>query len=589
MTFDQGAIIGLLLCMFAVYALDRFRVELVALCGLALGAALGLVPMTDIFSGFSSPAVVTVAEVLLIVTVLARTHVVERFARAIIGKARTERGALVVLCATGALVSVPMNNIGALALMFPVTLSVSARLGLPPGRMLMPLSFATLLGGLCSLTGTPANLIVNDWLRTETGKGWAYFELGLVGAPVTLAGLACLVLLAPILFRHLRGDADAPAETGPTEMLCEVTVPPGSTLTGTALPEAEAQTGVQFHGVVRGDAHVFARREAIILAPGDTLIAEGPIERIEALHDAGALRWAGALREAGRGSDGGADMDRLDVVVMPDSIVLGSHLAACEGFAGHGVEIVAIGGRRRRVEGRFEDLQIGLGDVLMLRGPRAAARAAAADALVLPLSPRAAPAPRHPDALRSLAIFVLGVAATASGYVPPEIAFGGVVVAMALLGTLRLQQALQELNWPILILLACMIPLGAAMEQSGAAQTIANALVGTLPSTDPALVTLMVLLITVMVTPFVDNVSTAVVLSPVAAGISAQAGVPVEPLLVAVAIGASLDFLTPFGHHNNAVVMGAAGYRFRDFPRLGLPLLLVCTAVAFVFIWLAWL
>ncbi len=582
MTFEQAAIIGLLLCMFAVYALDRFRVELVALCGLALGAALGLVPMTALFSGFSSPAVITVTEVLLIVTVLARTRVVERFARAIIGKARTERGALAVLCATGALVSVPMNNIGALALMFPVTLSICARLGLPPGRMLMPLSFATLLGGLCSLTGTPANLIVNDWLTAETGKGWAYFELGLVGGPVTLAGLACLVLLAPFLFRHLRDDTEAPLETGPADMLCEVTVPPGSALAGLTLPAAEAQAGVQLHGVYRAGAHVFARREAIALAAGDVLIAEGSIDQIEALHDAGALHWAGR-------APGDGDMERLDVVVMPDSVVLGSHLAACDAFAGHGVEIVAIAGRRRRVEGRFEDLQIGLGDVLMLRGPRGTARTAAADALVLPLSLRATPAPRHPDAVRSLAIFGLGVAATASGFVPPEIAFGGVVVAMALFGTLRLQQALQELNWPIVILLACMIPLGAAMEQSGAAQTIANALVGTLPSTDPVLVTLLVLLITVSVTPFVDNVSTAVVLSPVAAGISARAGVPVEPLLVAVAIGASLDFLTPFGHHNNAVVMGAAGYRFRDFPRLGVPLLLVCTVVAFAFIWLVWL
>lgn len=587
MTFDQAAIILLLLAMFGAFALEKFRVELVALTGLAAGFGLGLVSVRDVFQGFSSPAVITVVEVLLIVNVLARTRVVEGFARKIVRRFRSERAVLAIICATGALVSVTMNNIGALALMFPVTLSVCARLGIPSGRMLMALSFATLLGGLCSLTGTPANLVVNDWLISETGLGLSYFELGLVGGPVTVAGLIWLVLATPRLMRDAKGGAGPGTGTGdfgPGDFLCEATVPPDSSLIGQSLPAIEEGMSLHIHDVVRGGAHVFARREAIRIEAGDILLAEATIEQLDALQGKGELRWDGARN--GDGADG--EDERLDVVVMPDSIILGSHVATLESFAEHGVDVLALASRRRRIEGRFGDLQLGLGDVMVLGGPRQAIRDAALDAMVLPLSIRSAPG-RHPDALRTILIFALGIAATAFGFAPPEIAFGGVVLAMALLGGLRLQNALQEMNWPIIILLASMIPLGAAVENSGAAEVIANVVVGTLPATDPVSLTFVVLLFTVMITPFVDNVSTAAVLSPVAASLSTQAGVPVEPLLVAVAIGASLDFLTPFGHHNNTVVMGAAGYRFMEFPRLGLPLLLICTATSFLFIWLFWL
>lgn len=189
----------------------------------------------------------------------------------------------------------------------------------------------------------------------------------------------------------------------------------------------------------------------------------------------------------------------------------------------------------------------------------------------------------------SLAFFVAGIIVTALGVAPPELAFGAVVVAMAAVGRLRVREALQDINWTIILLLACMIPLGMAVGDSGAARVIANGIVDVLPTTDPLVVTVVVLLLAVAITPFVDNVSIAVILSPIAVGISTRAGVPLDPLLIAVALGASLDFLTPFGHHNNAIVMGAAGYRFVDFPKLGAPLLLVSLIVGVVGISYFWL
>lgn len=572
MTFDQWAIITILIAMLAAYATERFRVELVAMTGLGVGFLSGVVPVQNVFAGFSSPAVITVAEVLLIVSALSATRVIDDFSRRIVARASNETSVLAILCGTGAFISVFMNNIGALALMFPVALSVSARLNIAPGRILMALSFATLLGGMCSLTGTPANLVVNQWSISETGAGFGYFELALVGGPVALAGLAWIVFAAPRVFRHLH-TAETPFDTGPSEFLAEMAVPASSEMIGMHVPYAEERFGVAIHGVLRHGNHVFARRGDILIAPQDLLLVEGALSHLDELEEAGVLE---AISHVGKQP---ASFERMEAVVMPESFLLGSRIADIQAFADTSVSVAGLASRRKRIEGRFGDLQIGMGDVLILSGERGALRQAAADCGILPLSRRRPPVTGK-MAKPSIATFAAGILLTAFDIVPTEIAFGAVVIIMAMLGSLNLRSAMQDINWTIIILLACMIPLGLAVEDTGAARVIANTIAEYLPMTEPLAVATVVLLLAVAITPFIDNVSTAVVLSPIAAGIASRTGVPVEPLLMAVAVGASLDFLTPFGHHNNAVVMGAAGYRFRDFPRLGAPLLLICLIVA---------
>lgn len=577
MNFDQWAIIGLLLVMLITYASERFRVELVAMAGLAVGFGLGLVPTQDVFAGFSSPAVITVAEVLLIVSALAGTRAVDNFARRIVGRTRNETAILAVLCLTGAFISVFMNNIGALALMFPVALSVCSRLEIPPGKVLMALSFSTLLGGTCSLTGTPANLVVNEWKVQETGGSFAYFQLGLLGVPVALAGLAWIIFAAPRVFRGMQPPPAAPFEAGPAEFVAEFLVPPASPLVGLHPGEAEERHDLRVHSVVRHGAHVFARRSDIVIAAGDVVLVEAGLARLDSARQDGLL--AALAHES-------LAAERIEVVAMPESLLIGSRVGDIMAFMDRAVQVVGLASRRRRIEGRFQDLQIGMGDVLVLSGEREALREAAADSGVLALSPRRPPL-LNMRAGSSVAIFGAGVALTALGLLPPELAFGLVVIAMMMVGGLNLRSALQDVNWTIVILLACMIPLGMAVENTGAARVIADAIADYLPVSNPLGVAVLMLLVAVSITPFIDNVSTAVVLSPIAASVASRTGVPADTLLMAVAIGASLDFLTPFGHHNNTVVMGVAGYRFLDYPRLGAPLLVICVAVAIPV--LAWL
>jgi len=572
MTFEQLAIVGILLAMLIAYVSERFRVEVVAISGLGAGYLAGAVSVQGVFAGFASSAVITVVEILLIVVGLTQTRVIDDLARRIVAGSSGKFAALAILCGMAASVSVFINNIGALALFFPVALSICARLEVPPAQVLMPLSFATLLGGTCSLTGTPANLVVNQWKIAETGSSFSYFELAIIGGPVTVAGLLWIVLAAPRVLRDRTASSPAGFDAGPGHFLAELVVPADSKLIGRHLPDAEAECGLHIHGVVRHAAHVFARRGDIVLASGDTLVAEGDLGRLDELRERGFFTLPPA-----RSSE--PEEERIEAVVMPESLLLGSRISDIALFADHAVSVTALASRRHRVEGRFGDLQIGMGDVLVLSGERDTLRQIVAECGLLSLSRRRPAQPRKSGMLAIFA-FLAGVLLCAFEIVPPELAFGAVVVALVVTRRLDLRTALQDLNWPIVILLACMIPLGIAVRETGAAHVIADTLADYLPSTHPVVVCALVLLMTAAITPFIDNVSTAVVLSPIAAGIASRTGVPVEPLLMAVAIGASLDFLTPFGHHNNTVVMGAAGYRFSDFPRFGLPLLIICLVVA---------
>jgi di/tricarboxylate transporter len=571
MTLAQAAIVVILLGMLAAYATERFRVELVALSGLAAGFLTGVVPVQNVFVGFASPAVVTVVEVLLVVAALSRARVIDSFARRIVLHFRSERVALAVVCITGAFVSVFMNNIGALALMFPVTISVCQRLDLAPARMLMPLSFGTLLGGMCSLTGTPANLVVNQWLIGETGRNFGYFELALLGGPLTIVGLVWLVAAAPATFSRFTAGAESD-DTLPAPMVSERRVPVGSALIGRHLPHLETEPGLMVHGVMRDGAHVFARRSDIALVAGDIVVAEADLALLDELDDTGDLASLRPVPETA---------ERREYVVMPESLLLGSRIGSIRAFAEHSLEVVGLSMRRGRIEGGFDELQVGMGDMLVLAGERDDLRQIAAECSLLPLSPRR-PGRLTGRTWLSVGVFVLGVLVTALNLAPTEIAFGAVVVALALTGSLNLRTALQDLNWSIVILLACMIPLGLAVEDTGTARLIANHIAEYLPTARPLVVGITMLILAVLITPFIDNVSTVAVLSPIAAGLASRTGAPIEPLLIAVAVGASVDFLTPFGHHNNAVVMGAAGYRFVDFPRLGLPLTILCLVVAVI-------
>ncbi|SFJ06328.1 SLC13 family permease [Albimonas pacifica] len=576
MTADQIAILALLAGLLAAFASGRFRLEVVALSGLALGAALGLVPADRIFSGFANPAVITVVEILLIVRLLSRARLLEAATERLLARLRGPGRARAALLALAAALSSVMNNVGAFALMLPVVQAAARRTGLAPRAILLPVSYATLLGGLCTLIGTPPNLLASEALSDAVGRGFGFFDFALAGVPAALAGLAALLLWAP---RVLDPDPEEAQALDPSPVVAELTLPEGSPLVGRAL--ADLPRGLAVRGIERAGRAVSPLWPRTPLAAGDRLLAEADPRTLDALRAEGALALAAAAPARGA--------EPMQAVISPASPLVGSPAGALAFLEDAGARLVAVGlgPRPRLIEGRLADLRLGVGDVLHLEGPPEALRRALGerDALLLAPGPEeTGPAPP----LWPLAAFGLGVAAAGFGLADPAAAFGAVLLALLLGGALRLRAGLASLDWGVIVMLAAMIPLGEAAATTGAAASLAGA-VASLPAVaSPPLAIGAILLLAAALTPLVNNAALVVALAPIAVELAEVSGAPPQPFLIALAAGASLDFLTPFGHHNNTLAHGLGGYRFSDFPRAGWPVLLSAAAAAWAATVLFW-
>ncbi len=580
MSFEQASLLILLLAMLILFSLDRIRIEVVSIAGLLAGYPLGLYPADQIFTGFASPVVITVVEILLIVQVLARARLFDSLA-ARFAAARPSR--FKVISGTSALagfLSIFMNNIGAFAITLPVALRLGTVLTIPRRQLVMPVSFAALLGGLVSLIGTPANLLVSDALAKATGTGFRFFDFAYVGLPVAIVG----ILLIAFRVQRLFPEADeTPATISPAarRIVVERRIPDVSPLIGARLSDCPARFAIKPYALIRDDNFAFGPLDQLVIEPGDVLLAEGA----DAIFADLAATQALTADTHALGLQ--PDFTRIEAVVMPESTLVGSRVRSLEVFHSRGVAVTALSMRAPRIEGRFLDLQLSIGDILTLEGPRAAIAEALEESECLPL---ASTAPAEPALLswRPFALFACGVAASAAG-LRPDVAFAGVVLALALLNHLNIRQAMADLNWPIIIMLAAMIPIGQVVASTGAAETIAGWLSLVVPITHPLIGIALILFLAMALTPFVNNATVAIVLTPIALEFARAGRHAPDAYLIAVAAGASLDFLTPFGHHNNTLAMGIGGYRFGDFLRTGWPLAVTSYGLALLLTALFWL
>ncbi|WP_027668319.1 SLC13 family permease [Rhizobium leguminosarum] len=580
MSFEQASLLILLLAMLIFFSLDRIRIEVVSIAGLLGGHALGLYPAEQIFTGFASPVVITVVEILLIVQVLARAKLFDSLAARF---AAARPSGFKVIAGTSALagfMSIFMNNIGAFAITLPVALRLGTVLTIPRRQLVMPVSFAALLGGLVSLIGTPANLLVSDALAKATGTGFHFFDFAYVGLPVAIVG----ILLIAFRVQHLFPEPDeTPATISPAarRIVVERRIPDVSPLIGVRLTDCPARFAIKPYALIRDDNFAFGPLDQLVIEPGDVLLAEGADATFA---DLAATR---ALMADAHALGLQPDFTRIEAVVMPESTLVGSRVRSLEVFHSRGVAVTALSMRAPRIEGRFLDLQLSIGDILTLEGPRIAIGEALEESECLPL---ASTAPSEPALLswRPFALFACGVAASAAG-LRPDVAFAGVVLVLALLNHLNIRQAMADLNWPIIIMLAAMIPIGQAVASTGAAETIAGWLSLVVPITHPLFGIALILFLAMALTPFVNNASVAIVLTPIALEFARAGRHAPDAYLIAVAAGASLDFLTPFGHHNNTLAMGIGGYRFGDFLRAGWPLAVATYGLALLLTGLFWL
>jgi di/tricarboxylate transporter len=590
-TTEQTLIFGLFAAVFVLLLWGRFRYDLVAFAALLTGVVLGVVPVDQAFSGFGHPATVIVALVLVVSAGLVRSGVITLITRTVIDSARPLGLHIVAIGGVGALLSAFMNNVAALALLMPVDLETSRKAGRLAGLSLMPLSFATILGGMVTLIGTPPNIIIAGIRADQLGQPFTMFDFAPVGLITALAGLSFVALIG---WRLIPSPAEGGRSGAPLDAIAdyvaELTVPKESKLIGQRLAELDAEAekaDIAILGLVRDGTRRYGMQRNTPLRAGDSLVIEATPEALDEFRSSLALDFADEKRSGLLKADG----EGLSVV---EAVV-----TAGARIAGKSAQSVGLGWRRRTVllgisrQGRqvtksVRKTVVRPGDILLLLVPHGQENDVIDWLGCLPLAARGLAVTDGAKALLAIALFGGAVIVASFGLISLPIALGFVVLAYVLSGVVPIREVYDHIEWPVVVLLGSMIPLGAALDASGGTGLIANALVD-LSEGWPAWAVLVILMVVTMtLSDVVNNAATAIVAAPVGIEMARALGVSPDPFLMAVAVAASCAFLTPIGHQNNTLILGPGGYRFRDYWPMGLPLEILVITVsvpAILFFW----
>ncbi|SFW23566.1 Di-and tricarboxylate transporter [Pseudomonas sp. NFACC19-2] len=585
MTLEQGMIFVILVASMGLFIWGRWRHDVVALGALLACVIVGLVPEREAFAGFGHPAVITVACVLVLSHGLQRTGAVSRLAQRLLPSGAGVLLSIAALTGLGALLSAFMNNVGALALLMPIALQIAARLELPPGRVLMPLAFGTILGGMTTLIGTPPNLIVSSF-RAQHGSGpFAMFDFSPVGVAVALAGVLFITLLGWRLVPKREVGNAASFDTG--HYLTEARVKEGGKAQGKTLREIEQlleEADAQVVAMVRNKLRLTAPNPRRVLQADDVLVIEADPEELgEVLGQLDLLLEAEReAKEAEQKEDkegetekkASNDEDRAmqELLVKPDSSLIGRSASSTRLRSRYSINLLAISRQSHRSIKRLRSTLIQSGDVLLMQGSAEDIGEFASDYDCVPLAARAINIPDPQQANLALGIMLLAIAAAAFGLLSAAIAFASGVLAYMLLRLVPLRAVYESIDWPVIVLLGSLIPVAGAMSATGAADLLARLLMENLAQGNAIITLTLLLVVTMTLSDFMNNAATAAVMCPIALSAASQLGVSPDSLLMAVAIGASCSFLTPIGHQNNTLILSPGGFRFGDYWRLGLPL-----------------
>jgi di/tricarboxylate transporter len=647
MSNAQLLILGILGATVALFLWGRWRHDMVAVAALLACVFTGLVPFGEAFAGFGHPAVITVACVLVLSQGLQNSGAVDILARAVLPAKAGPTLSIAALTALVALLSGFMNNVGALALLMPVAIQLASRLELPAGKVLMPLAFGSILGGMTTLIGTPPNLIVSGF-RGQTSAGtFAMFDFMPVGMAVAATGVLLVVLVGGRLVPARKPAGMEGFETG--AYLTEARVPEGAKATKMTLGEVEAaldEADAQVVGLVRNDVRVTAPNPGRLLRAGDVLVIEADADALSTALSSVGLELEEAKpeaaaparrkerergedeeqgddaapdggkggRSAGAKRDGDAFTQRnaeeaqrdkreeeepdqsppsdeivlVELAVLPRSPLAGRSASDILLRTRYGINLLAISREGRRSTARLRTMRMQGGDVLLMQGPPEAIAGFASSNGCLPLAQRALRIPDKRMALTAGTIMLLAVGGAAFGLVPAAVSFAAGVLASMALRTVPPRSVYDAVDWPVVVLLAALIPVAGAMSATGTGELIARFLLDSIAQGHAVVALAAILVVTMTLSDLMNNAATAAVMCPIAIGAAQQLDASADPFLMAVAIGASCAFLTPIGHQNNTLILGPGGFRFGDYWRLGLPLEILVVAVGIPMLLVVW-
>jgi len=588
MTLHQALAFAVVGGTIAVFAWGRFRYDVVSVCALLIGLAVGVVPPKAAFSGFTSDVVVIIASALVVSAAVAQSGVIERLLQPLLVRLKTPTTQVPVLAGATALLSMPTKNVGALAILMPVALQQARKTGTSPSSLLMPMSFMSLLGGLVTLVGTSTNIIVSQVREETLGKPFGMFDFAPVGLVLTGLGLIVVSFGWRLLPNNREGRADLGEAVVKAPYSTEVRLPEN-------WPEALATLadlnlgadGVTATALVSQQSGVSRPLPDAKLRPGDALVLEGDQESLDRVLARTPLAPERQGKEVGK-SQPSEEMRSVEAVVQSDSILVGQSAQRLHMHQRFGVNLLAVGRAGERITQRLRDVTLKPGDVLMLQAGERALPEAIKTMGVLPLAERTLRLGGAKRRWSPILILTAAMLLVAFAKVPVAVAFFGAAVVTIAVGGLSMREAYDSFDAQVLVLIGALTPLSEAVRQTGGADLIAGGLAQLLHAVPP-LVALGILMTAAMAcSPFLHNAPTVLMLAPIAVALAQRLHLGVDAFLMAVATGAGCDFLTPVGHQCNTLVMGPGGYKFGDYWRLGLPLSILVILVGAPLIALVW-
>jgi di/tricarboxylate transporter len=589
MTLQQGLAFAIVGAMMALFVWGRLRYDLVAMLALLASIAAGIVPAEDAFKGFSDDIVIIVGTALLVSAAVARSGVTERLIAPVAPHLTTVRRQVLVLVGVVTLLSAFVKNVGALAILMPIAFQLARRTGTSPSALLMPLAFGSLLGGLMTLIGTSPNVIVSRMRGELLGEPFRMFDFLPVGAGIAAAGVLFLAFGYRLLPTARKGTASIDAAFNIEGYTTEALLPPDSPVAGKSVAELEAlgEGEVTVTTVIRERFRRYVPSSHWQLLAGDVLLLQGEPAALERLVARAKLQLT-TSKEVAPEAAATDEVGVMEAVVTADSPLVDRSPAQLQLRARHQVNLLAVSRRGERVAQRLRSVKFRPGDVIALQGDLNALPDTLGELQLLPLAQRGVSLGRGRNAWLPVLILALAMALVALQLVPVAVAFFGASVAILLLRVISLREAYEVVEWPILVLLGALIPVSEAVRTTGGTELIAGWLSAATMGMPPLAALALIVVVAMAVTPFLNNAATVLMMAPIAASLAGQLGLSPDPFLMAVAIGAACDFLTPIGHQCNTLVMGPGGYRFGDYWKLGLPLSLIVVILGVPLIALIW-
>jgi di/tricarboxylate transporter len=588
---DQNILFILLFFVFAFLIWGRWRYDLVAFSALLIAAGAGVIPASDVFSGFGHPAVVVIALVLIVSRGLSNSGAIELLSRYVIDASRKLGTHIGIMAGFAAVLSAIMNNVAALALLMPLDMQAAAKAKRSPALSLMPLSFASILGGMITLIGTPPNIVIAEYRGSVMGEPYGMFDFAPVGLAVAIVGVAYVALIGWRLIPVARGQHNSAIELSRLgDYLAEVKVPDESPTIGRKVRDLDKiveEHDVEIVGLVRRGQRQPGMARRVEIRKNDVLILKATPEGIEGIVGALGLQYVRKNNTEG-GVFSSDDTSLLEVVVPQGARIEGRSARSLRLMYRHAVTLLGVSRQGKRFTKRVQELEIQAGDILLLLGNNEQLDDIANWMGCLPLAKRGLQVTQRKKAGLAVMIFGGAVLLASIGVLYLPVALGIAVVLMILTGIMPLRQLYESVEWSVIVLLGSMIPIGVALEASGGTNLIAAGIVNASSDLSPAGVLVILMLVTMTLSDVMNNVATAVIAAPIAFNIANTLGVNPDPFLMCVAVAASCAFLTPIGHKNNTLIMGPGGYRFGDYWRMGLPLEILVIVIGVPMILWVW-